>query len=354
LLLRKTGLLTQPRQENVVFGYFPVPDRGILCGVFGALSLIVTAPVSSPVCFGVKVTLMLQVFPAATVPTGLPHVFVPLTRAKSPLIVMLLKVSVAVPVLVSVTVFGAVVVPTLTVPHDREVGDRVTAGPLPLAFTVRLSVVVFVKLPDTPLTVTVTVPVAADALAVSVNVLVVVVGFGLNPAVTPLGKPEALKVTLPVKPFTGFTVIVLVPLFPCVTVTELGFAVRLKFGAAAAFTVRLNVVVFVKLPDVPVMVTVTVPVAAEPLAVNVSVLVEAAGFGLNPAVTPLGKPDAESVTLPLKPFRGVMVMVLVPLLPCVIVTLFGEAESVKFGPAGPARALIRLVPFGLPQPVAKS
>jgi hypothetical protein len=235
LLLRKTGLLTQPRQESAVFGYFPVPDRGILCGVFGALSLIVTAPVSSPVCFGVKVTLMLQVFPAATVPTGLPHVFVPLTRAKSPLIVTLLKVSVAVPVLVSVTVFGAVVVPTLTVPHDREVGDRVTAGPLPLAFTVRLSVVVFVKLPDTPLTVTVTVPVAADALAVSVNVLVVVVGFGLNPAVTPLGKPEALKVTLPVKPFTGFTVIVLVPLFPCVTVTELGFAVRLKFGAAAAF-----------------------------------------------------------------------------------------------------------------------
>ena len=195
---------------------------------------------------------------------------------------------------------------------------------------------------------------AAEALAVSVSVLVVVVGFGLNPAVTPLGRPEALKVTLPVKPFTGFTVIVLVPLFPCVTVTELGFAVRLKFGATAAFTVRLNVVVFVKLPDVPVMVTVTVPVAAEPLAVNVSVLVEAAGFGLNPAVTPLGKPEAERVTLPLKPSDGVMVMVLVPLLPWVTVTLFGLAESEKFGPAGPASALTRLSPFGLPQPVDKS
>ena len=75
---------------------------------------------------------------------------------------------------------------------------------------------------------------------------------------------------------------------------------------------------------------------------------------MNPAVTPLGKPDAESVTLPLKPFRGVMVMVLVPLLPCVIVRLFGEAESVKFGPAGPARALIRLLPLGVPQPVQRS
>ena len=44
--------------------------------------------------------------------------------------------------------------------------------------------------------------------------LVVVVGFGLNPAVTPFGNPEALKVTLPLKPFTGLTVMVLVPLLP--------------------------------------------------------------------------------------------------------------------------------------------
>lgn len=94
--------------------------------------------------------MMLQVFPAATVPTGVPQVFVPETRAKSPLIVMPLKLSVAVPELVSVTVFAEVVLPKATVPHDREVGDRVTAAPLPLGFTVRLSVVVLVKLPDTP------------------------------------------------------------------------------------------------------------------------------------------------------------------------------------------------------------
>ena len=60
------------------------------------------------------------------------------------------------------------------------------------------------------------------------------------------------------------------------------------------------------------IVTVTVPVPAVALAVNVSVLLLLAGFGLNPAVTPLGKPVAEKVTLPLKPFDGVMVIVLVP------------------------------------------
>jgi len=166
---------------------------------------------------------------------------------------MLLMSSVAVPLFVSVTALAAEVLPTANLPHAREVGDRVTAGPPPLEVTVRLNVVVEVRLPDTPVIVTVTVPVAAVALAVKVSVLVVV-----------------------------------------------------------------------------------------------------AGLGLKGAVTPLGKPDAERVTLPLNPFSGEMVIVLVPLLACVIVTLFGEGESVKFGPAVPARALIRPVPFGLPQPVAKS
>jgi hypothetical protein len=50
------------------------------------------------------------------------------------------------------------------------------------------------------------------------------------------------------------------------------------------------------------------------------------------AVTPVGKPEAERVTLPLKPFCGVMVMVLVPWPPGVMLTLLGESESVKEGP----------------------
>jgi len=87
-------------------------------------------------------------------------------------------------------------------------------------------------------------------------------------------------------------------------------------------------VVFVKLPEVPVMLTVTVPVVAVLLAVSVKVLVAVAGFALNDAATPLGKPEADKLTLPLKPFCGVTVIVLVPLAPCVTVTLLGAAESV--------------------------
>jgi hypothetical protein len=87
------------------------------------------------------------------------------------------------------------------------------------------------------------------------------------------------------------------------------------------------VVEFDKLPEVPVMVTVTVPVVAVLLAVSVNVLVVVAGFVLNDAVTPLGRPEADKVTLPLKPFCGVTVIVLVPAVPCVIVKLFGDAES---------------------------
>jgi hypothetical protein len=55
-------------------------------------------------------------------------------------------------------------------------------------------------LPDVPLTVTVTVPVVAVVLAVTVKVLALAVLVGLKDAVTPLGRPEADKLTLPVKP----------------------------------------------------------------------------------------------------------------------------------------------------------
>ena len=56
-------------------------------------------------------------------------------------------------------------------------------------------------MPDAPVTVRTTVPVAAVLLAVSVNVLVLVVLLGLKNAVTPVGKPEADKLTVPLKPF---------------------------------------------------------------------------------------------------------------------------------------------------------
>ncbi len=96
---------------------------------------------------------------------------------------------------------------------------------------------------------------------------------------------------------------------------------------------RETVVVAVKLPDVPVTLTVTVPVVAVLLAVSVKVLEVAVLLGLKDALTPLGRPEAVKLTLPVKPFCGVTDMALVPLAPCVTVRLVGEADSVKFGPA---------------------
>jgi hypothetical protein len=90
----------------------------------------------------------------------------------------------------------------------------------------------------------------------------------------------------------------------------------------------LTVVVLIKPATEAVTVTVTVPVAAVLLAASVNVLVLAVLLGLNDAVTPLGRPDADKLTLLLKPFCGVTVMVLVLLVPCVIVKLLGDAESV--------------------------
>jgi len=97
-----------------------------------------------------------------------------------------------------------------------------------------------------------------------------------------------------------------------------------------AFTVNEIVVALDKLPDEPVTVTVTVPRVAVLLAVSVNVLVPVVLLGLKDAVTPLGSPDADKLTLPLKPFCGVAVIVLVPLDPCNIVKLLGDADRVKF------------------------
>ena len=126
---------------------------------------------------------------------------------------------------------------------------------------------------------------------------------------------------------------------PCVTVTEEGDAPIVKFGVAAAFTVKAIVAVCVVEPDVPVIVTVAAPVVAVDEAVSVSVEVAfpfaggVTGFVENAAVTPLGKPEALSVVAELNPLRLPTVIVLVPLEPCVIVSEEGAAATVKSGVA---------------------
>lgn len=175
------------------------------------------------------------------------------------------------------------------------------------------------------------VPVVAVLLAVNVRVLVDVVGFVPNEAVTPLGRAELESVTDPVNPPESVTVIVLLPLVPCLTVKLAGEAESEKSGVATAFTVSEIVAVCVSEPEVPVIVTVEVPVVAVELAVKVTELVEVVGLVPKLAVTPDGRPEADNVTLPENPPEGLTVIVLLALLPCVTVTLEGEAESVKLG-----------------------
>ena len=124
--------------------------------------------------------------------------------------------------------------------------DGVTVKALaPVAgLTVRLTVVVCVRLPEAPVMVNPTVRLAALLLAESVRVLVPAPLTGLKEAVTPEGKPGGAKLTVAgLKPPDGVIVMVLVRLEPGEMVRLLGEAERLKFGAAAAVTVRLTVVV---------------------------------------------------------------------------------------------------------------
>lgn len=142
-----------------------------------------------------------------------------------------------------------------------------------------------------------------------------VTDVGEKVAVTPEGMPVALKVTAELNPFVLVMVMVLVPLLPRATVKVAGEAPIVKPPAGGALTVRTTVVVVVRLPEVPVMVTVAVPVVAVLLAVSVSTLLPVVGLVAKAAVTPLGRPEAASVTSPVKPPVGFTVMVLVPLLP---------------------------------------
>ncbi len=89
--------------------------------------------------------------------------------------------------------------------------------------------------------------------------------------------------------------------------------------------------VLVRLPEVPVMVTVAVPSVAELAALSVSVPGLVVLAGLNDAVTPVGRPDAARATAPVKPFCGVIVIVLVALAPCATLTLAGDAAMLNAG-----------------------
>ena len=111
----------------------------------------------------------------------------------------------------------------------------------------------------------------------------------------------------------------------------------------------VTVALWLSEPETPVIVTLTVPVVALPVAVNVSVEETlplaggVTGLGTNAAVTPLGRPEALSVVAELKLFWLVMVMVLVALEPCTTVTDDGDAPIVKFAVAAALTVRVMVV-----------
>jgi hypothetical protein len=102
--------------------------------------------------------------------------------------------------------------------------------PPPLVVTVKVTGVLAVMLPEVPVIVTVEVPAVAVLLAVKVTTLEPVVGLAPKLAVTPLGRPEAARLTEPLKPPLAATVTVSVALLPCVTDTVAEERESVKLG----------------------------------------------------------------------------------------------------------------------------
>jgi hypothetical protein len=100
----------------------PVPDKLTVCGLPLALSVMVRVPEAAPAAVGVNVTLIAHEVPAAM---PVPQVLVwPKTAL---LTVMLVKVKVAVPVLLTVTGWAALAIPT-PLEKVRLLTERLAAG----------------------------------------------------------------------------------------------------------------------------------------------------------------------------------------------------------------------------------
>jgi len=177
-------------------------------------------------------------------------------------------------------------------PSDEE---RLKLG----AESVRAMEVELVWLPAEPVMVAVYVPGTAAPLEVKVTVLVVLVLVGLNVAVMPAGNPDTARSTVLAKPFAPITVIVLLAMVLAASVRLVADAERLKLDAV---TFTLIVVLPELIPELPLTFTLYCPCAAVELALRISKLEVLVVAGLKAAVTPVGRSEADRLTLPLKPF----------------------------------------------------
>ena len=132
---------------------------------------------------------------------------------------------------------------------------------------------------------------------------------GLKVALAPVGSPDRLKLTVPLKPFSEVVVTLYVELLPASTLREAGVELIWKSGDVC--TVRVAEVLWLSEPLVAVTPgeKIPVPPPAEVEMLNVVVPEPAMDVGLNVAEAPLGRPVATKVTVPLNPFTAVTVTV---------------------------------------------
>ena len=154
---------------------------------------------------------------------------------------------------------------------------------------------------------------------------------GRRVQVRPLvGEIEEARLTVPVKPLCAVIVMVEVPVVPARTVTAVGLAVTMYGVPELAVTVA----VFVRLPLLPVTVTVKVPAVVEvqdrveaPLVVPlVSVTLVGDRVQLRPVA---GETGAVRLMVPANPLRAVTVTADVPVPPEAKLMVVGLATTVK-------------------------
>ncbi len=149
---------------------------------------------------------------------------------------------------------------------------------------------------------------------------------GVSVHARPAGDTVLVRVTVPVKPLIGATVMVEVAATPTFTLALVGLAVTVKSGMA---TLNVTVVLWDSAPFVPVTVT-----AKLPLVVAVHERVEVPEpvtlVGVRVQVMPVAGLLVEvKLTTPANPLTAVMVIVEVPAWLTLTGTLVGLAAIVK-------------------------
>jgi hypothetical protein len=232
---------------------------------------------------------------------------------------------------------GEPVTPATIVSDVGETASEKSGAAGGAAETVNATVAAWLRVPDVPVRVTVALPAAIVEAAVSVT-FCAVPGVNVSVAglaVTPVGSPVMATATVPLKEFNAVAnTLTFEPAAPATIASDVGETVSEKSdgGGGGAETVNATEAEWLRVPEVPVNVTVALPATAVDAAVSVTFCavpgadVSVAGL----AVTPLGSPLTATVTIPVKPFAGTaLTLICWPVPPETSVTVAGVEVSEK-------------------------